>query len=132
MYSVLRVGLIGSPIEVSLESVSVNKVVCANEVVRSAMVAALVRLSAIAAFLAVERYPSDSSVVALVLIAYGGLNRFFAQTITMDACVCIARTVSLRQFCLCYLAPESMAVLVYTEYSMNSVIFRQVLKIRLV
>ena len=49
----------------------------ANKVVRSAMVAALVRLNAIAAFLAVQRYPSNSSVVAWVLIAYGGLNRFF-------------------------------------------------------
>ena len=109
-----------------------NKVVCVNEVVCSAMVAALVRLNAIAAFLAVQRYPSNSSVVVWVLIAYGGLHHFFAPTINMDTCVCIARTVSLRQFCFCYLAPESMAVLVYTERGMNYVVFRQVSRISLV
>ena len=65
-----------------------NKVVCANEVVRSAMVAALVRLNAIAAFLAVQRYPSNSSDVAWVLIAYGGLNRFFCAD-DHHGCMCM-------------------------------------------
>ena len=105
------------------------KVVCANEVVCGAVIAALVRLDAIAAFLVVQSYPSNSSVVAWVLIAYGGLHRFFAQTINMDTCVCIARTVSLRQSCFCNLAPESMAVLVYTKFSMDFIVFCQVLKI---
>ena len=43
--------------------------------------------------------------------------------------MCIARTVSLRQSCFCNLAPESMAVLVYTKFSMDFIVFCQVLKI---
>ena len=48
-----------------------------NEVVCGAVIAASVRLDTIAAFLIMQNYPSNSSVVACVLIGYDGLHRFF-------------------------------------------------------